>query len=125
MFEGWYTDRVDVYRMSKTVVSGVTRQERKLVAQAVPCRVYRTAITSPAIQRTAARSMETDTLGCPLGTDIRQGDELIVTRGAEVGGAKVTRYIAGTIQHYYDPVGGALTALEHTQVALLDENIME
>ena len=125
MLEGWYTDRADVYRMDKTVVSGLTRQKRALVAQAVPCRVYNTALSGPAIQYTAARDMKTDMLACPLGTDIRKGDELIVTRGAEVGGATTTRYIAGSIQYYYDPVGGALTMLNHMQVGLLDENIME
>lgn len=125
MFSEWYTDRADVYRMSKTVVSGVTRQERKLAAQAVPCRVYSTTITSPAMQDTAARDMKTDKLACPLGTDIRKGDEIIVTRGAAVGGTAQTRYIAGAIQYYYDPVGGALTALNHIEVGLLDENIME
>lgn len=125
MFNGWYTDGVDVYRMTKTVVDGVTRQSREHVGIYLPCRVYNTAITSPAIQSTAARDMKTDKLACPLGTDIRKGDELIVTRGTFVGGAEKTRYIAGDIQYYYDPVGGAMTALNHMQVALLDENIME
>ena len=125
MFEGWYTDSADVYRMGQTVESGVTRQARQQVGTAVPCRVYSTAISGPAMQDTAARDMKTDKLACPLGTDIRKGDEIIVTRGAAVGGTATTRYIAGLIQYYYDPVGGAMTALNHIEVGLLDENIME
>lgn len=125
MFEGWYTDLVDVYRMTSSVINGVTRQSRLKVAEKIPCRVYTTAITGPAFQNTAARSMSQDKLSCALGTDIRQGDELIVTRGASVGGATEKRYIAGTLQSYYDPVGGSLTSLTHLQVGLLDENIME
>ncbi|MBR3238770.1 MAG: hypothetical protein IKF99_10065 [Oscillospiraceae bacterium] len=125
MFGEWYTDSADVYRMEQTVEGGVTRQARQQVASAVPCRVYSTTITSPSMQNTAARDMKTDKLACPLGTDIHKGDEIIVTRGAAVGGAAQTRYIAGAIQYYYDPVGGALTALNHIEVGLLDENIME
>lgn len=125
MFSGWYTDSADIYRMEQTVEGGVTRQARQQVASAVPCRVYSTAISGPAIQNTAARDMKTDKLACPLGTDIHKGDEIIVTRGAAVGGTEQTRYIAGLIQYYRDPVGGALTALNHIEVGLLDENIME
>ena len=125
MFSEWYTDYADIYRMEQTVEGGITRQARQQVGTAVPCRVYSTTITSPAIQNTAARDMKTDKLAFPLGTDIRKGDEIIVTRGAAVGGTAQTRYIAGAIQYYYDPVGGALTALNHIEVGLLDENIME
>lgn len=73
----------------------------------------------------AARVSSTDKLACDIATDIRAGDELLVTRGGALRrGGEPERYFAGNPQHYYDPVGGALTGLEHLEVGLLMENIV-
>ena len=53
------------------------------------------------------------------------GDELEVIRGGGLGiQGKPERYFAGTPQDYYDPVGGALTQLQHKEVGLLRDNLI-
>ena len=60
-----------------------------------------------------------------LGVDIRSGDELKIIRGGNLGFANAPeRYFAGEPVSYYDPVGGALTGLQHKEVGLLKDNIV-
>ena len=62
-------------------------------------------------------------MACPVETDIQAGDELLITRGGALGrGASPVRYIASQPQPFYDPVGGALTGLEHMEVGLQADN---
>lgn len=125
IFAGWYTDTVDVYRVVNTTVGNVDTQERRQVGAAIPCRVYSSQKNGPAMQDTAARVQSTDKLSCDVSADIRAGDELLVTRGGALRrGGEPERYFAGNPQHYYDPVGGALTGLEHMEVGLLQQNIV-
>mgnify|MGYP000984993857 CR=1 FL=1 len=42
IFEGWYTDLVDVYRVVTVKDGSISRQERKKVGEGIPCRVYHT-----------------------------------------------------------------------------------
>ena len=66
-----------------------------------------------------------DKLSCDLSVDIQAGDELYVIRGGNTGHAnKPERYLAGPPQDFYDPIGGALTGLEHKEVTLLRENLI-
>lgn len=128
MFENWYTDTVSTYRITTAtddLEDGISHDTRVQVLDSVPCRVYSTSIQSPSMRSTEAIINKTDKLAVPIGTDIKEGDELIVTRGAVLGYTKQTRYIAGSIQSFYDPVGGLMTSLNHMEVGLLDENIME
>lgn len=125
IFSAWYTDTVDVYRVVNTVVGNITRQERKQALTAVPCRVYNSQKNGPNMTDNAARSTSTDKLACPVDTDIRAGDELLVIRGGGLGHTnEPERYFAGNPQHYYDPVGGALTGLEHLEVGLLMQEVI-
>ena len=124
-FSGWYTDIVDVYRVVNSTAGNITRQERQQVGKAIPCRVYSSQKNGPNMTDNAARVSSTDKLACGIATDIRAGDELLVTRGGALRrGGEPERYFAGNPQHYYDPVGGALTGLEHLEVGLLMENIV-
>lgn len=124
-FSGWYTDIVDVYRVVNSTAGNITRQERQQVGKAIPCRVYSSQKNGPNMTDNAARVSSTDKLACDIATDIRAGDELLVTRGGALRrGGEPKRYFAGNPQHYYDPVGGALTGLEHLEVGLLMENIV-
>ena len=124
-FSGWYTDIVDVYRVVNSTAGNITRQERQQVGKAIPCRVYSSQKNGPNMTDNAARVSSTDKLACDIATDIRAGDELLVTRGGALRrGGEPERYFAGNPQHYYDPVGGALTGLEHLEVGLLMENIV-
>lgn len=125
MFTSWYTDTVDVYRVVQTVKDNITTEERELIASGVACRVYSTTNTGPAFKDTAARLIKSDKLACSIDTDIRTGDELLVIRGGNLGAEnEPVRYFAGSVQQFYDPVGGALTGLQHLEVGLLDENIV-
>lgn len=125
-FSGWYTDIVDVYRVVNSTAGNITRQERQQVGKAIPCRVYSSQKNGPNMTDNAARVSSTDKLACDIATDIRAGDELLVTRGGALRrGGEPERYFAGNPQHYYDPVGGALTGLEHLEVGLLMQNIVE
>lgn len=65
-------------------------------------------------------------MACDLSADIRAGDELRIIRGGNLGHLNLQeRYFAGEPMYYYDPVGGALTGLEHQEIGLLEENIVE
>lgn len=58
IFKNWYTDLMDVCRVVPVKDGNVTRQERKKVAEKVPCRVYHTGTGSPSITDNAAGSEE-------------------------------------------------------------------
>lgn len=122
---GWYTDTVDVYRVSPMKEGAVTAQEWEQVAAGLRCRVYTSQKNGLNPTDTAARVRATDKLACDNSADIRPGDRLMVTRGGALGRGKAPeRYFAGTIQHYYDPTAGAATGLEHQEIGLLLENIV-
>lgn len=120
----WYTDTVDIYRVSPVLSGSITTQEWQQVAASVKCRVYRSQINGPNPTDTAARTQSTDKLSCANGVDIRPGDQLMVTRGGALNsGNEPERYFAGSIQHFYDPLGGAVTGLSHQEIGLLLEQI--
>ena len=125
MFLGsWYTDLADIYRVT-TQSGAVNRQSRTLIARAVPCRVYQSQINNgflPPDGAGATRRM--DKMACDVSTDIKAGDEVIITRGEALGrGLSPVRYIASQPQAFFDPVGGALTGLEHLEVGLSSDEI--
>ena len=125
IFEGWYTDLMDVFRVVAVKDGSISRHERKKVAEKIPCRVYHTGTGSPSTTDNAARIRGEDKLSCDLSVDIQAGDELYVIRGGNTGHAnEPERYLAGPPQVYYDPIGGALTGLEHKEVTLLRENLI-
>ena len=67
-----------------------------------------------------ARIRGYEKLACELGTDIKPGDELIVTRGGALGATQTTRYFAGAVMPYYEPVGNMFNGLGHIEVGLLE-----
>lgn len=126
IFRTWYTDTVDVYRVSQVTAGNIDRQERIKVNQSpIPCRVYQLEKGGPNMTTNAARERSAEKLACDLSVDIQAGDELMVVRGGSLGYAnKPERYFAGNPALYYDPVGGALTGLQHKEVGLLADNII-
>ena len=126
LFADWYTDTMDVYRVIAVKDGSITRQERKKFGSEIPCRLYHTGTVIPNISYNAARTRGEDKLSCDLEVDIQAGDELQVIRGGNIGrNDRSERYFAGPPQSYYDPVGGALTGLEHKEVTLLRDNIID
>ena len=124
IFSSWYTDLVDVWRVVNTTESGLTRQVLTKVLGAVPCRVYTVATNNWTARQGAAVSRADEKLSCAVDTDIRAGDTLYITRGGALNSGRTPeRYIASNPKAYYDPVGGALTGLQHLQVGLTADNI--
>lgn len=125
LFAGWYTDTVDIYRVTSHKTGNIDTQSRDPVYTGIPCRIYSSQKNGPNMTDNAARAQSTDKLSCDLSIDIRAGDELLVIRGGNLGiENEPERYFAGNPQKYYDPVGGALTGLEHQEVGLLMQNII-
>lgn len=125
LFNGWYTDTVDIYRVTSTTQNSITYMSRSLIASGVKCRVYNTQKNGPNMADTAAKMQSTDKLACDISVDIQAGDELMVTRGGALGKTSAAeRYFAGDPQAYYDPVGRFKTGLEHQEVGLLKSNII-
>ena len=77
IFAGWYTDTVDIYRVSAQKQGNVTRQERQKV-NTVPvlCRIYSPKKDGPVMTDNASRERASEKLACDLSVDIRAGDEL-------------------------------------------------
>ena len=122
---GWFTDLMDVYRVEAVTTGALTRQERVLVASAVPCRVYSPQKNNLNLRQAASAVYGDEKLACAVDTDIEAGDELIVTRGAALGRkTKPVRYIASQPVLYFDPVGAAATGLEHMEVGIHADNVV-
>lgn len=126
IFAGWYTDTVDIFRVVPVQRGNIDAQERqKINASPVPCRVYTPSKDGPVMTDTAARERAGEKLACDLSVDIQAGDELQIIRGGKLGYANAPeRYFAGAPVMYYDPVGGALTGLQHKEVGLLKDEIV-
>lgn len=123
-FNGWYTDLADIYRTEETVVNNINRKSRKLLYKKVPCRIYQSAKHGPTYSEREPKLMSGDTVAFKIGTDVISGDMLEITRDGAVGGKTVTRYFAGDIMPYYEPVGGAFNGLTHMEVGLLSEEVI-
>lgn len=118
----WYTDTVDVYRVEATQTGALTRQERKAVLTAVPCRVFRSASRPINMQVTATDIRQDLKLACKNEVDIRAGDELIIHRGAGIGkvGGDI-RAFAGDPDYYHEPFGAVAPGLAHQEITLLQQ----
>lgn len=126
VFLGWYTDKVNIYRVEDKKVGNVAKKQRVLKSEGIPCRIYSAKKDGPSMQDTAARSVSTEKMACDLSIDIKAGDELQIIRGGGLGRTGTAeRFFSGSPQQYYDPVGGALSGLEHQEVGLLRENLID
>ena len=125
LFDSWYTDTVDIYRVENVMKDSVTVQERvKQNETPVPCRIYFTSHNGPQMRQGAGKTEKTEKLACNVTVEIKAGDELRIVRGGNSGvDNEPERYFAGKPQPFYDPVGGALSGLEHLEVAILTDEI--
>lgn len=125
VFEGWYTDSMDVYRNVDVSCGNLDGKERRPVLEKIPCRIYSVKKNGLRMRQTAAMTDSIDKLACDLSVEIKAGDELHVVRGGMLGiQGDPERYFADRPHPYYDPVGGVLSGLEHQEVALLTEEII-
>lgn len=126
VFADWYTDTMDIYRIVDEAHGNVDKKERKLFAESIACRIYQKQRNGPDMKETAAASGSVDRLSCDLGVDVRAGDELHVVRGGLIGmRGRTERYIADSPHPYYDPVGGSLSGLEHQEITLLADEVID
>ena len=124
VFNGWYTDSVDVYRVSDVTSDYITKQKREKQGS-YPCRIYRSQKDGPVLSSEAGKVRSIEVMAVALGTDIVSGDELIITRGAAMGQAATSRYFAGDVMPYYEPVGGTFNGLGHVEVGLLQDEVIK
>ncbi len=126
VFSEWYTDTMDIYRVTSVRKGNVTVQERKKVNNSpIPCRMYSPKKDGPVMSETVSRERASEKLACDLRVDVRAGDELLIVRGGALRYRnQPERYFAGSPVSYYDPVGGALTGLQHKEIGLLKDNLI-
>lgn len=121
-YRDWYTDTMDIYRVTSVQDGALTRQERTLIAQGVRCRQYCASAPGPSMSQTAASVTELDYVQCDNAVDVRAGDELHIHRGAVLGkDLPASRVFAGDPQHYFEPFGAVMPGLAHQEIRIFQE----
>lgn len=121
-FQDWYTDTVDVYRVTNVQDGSLTRHGRVQVSAGTPCRVYQSDNKPVSMSQTASSVSQNDHLACDISVDIRAGDELIITRGGKLGRPGPTiRAFASDPNLYYEPFGAIMPGLAHQEIRLMEQ----
>lgn len=122
----WYTDLADVYRVVAAKTGNLTTHSREQVLSSVPCRIYRGASRPVEMRPHAAYVKQSSKLAADNAYDIREGDELIITRGGGLGQTRdKIRVFAGKPEYYYEPFGSVIPGLDHQEIVLLEEERVE
>ncbi|MDE6935461.1 MAG: hypothetical protein K2P26_07620 [Oscillospiraceae bacterium] len=125
-YQDWYTDRMDIRRVVSAKDGALTVHKRELVAEDVPCRIYRAGAHGPRMQPTAAYTESEDKLACANSVDVRAGDELLIRRGGGLGERRpVIRAFAGDPVYYHEPFGAVMPGLAHQEIGLLQKEYVE
>lgn len=125
-YTDWYTDRMDIYRVSPVRDGALVRHQRVRVAADIPCRIYQNSVHGPRMQPTAAYMESEEKLACGNSVDVRPGDELIIRRGRGLGKVQQTiRAFAGEPVHYYEPFGAVTPGLAHQELAMLQKEYLD
>ena len=125
-YQDWYTDRMDVHRITAGLDGALTVHKRELVAEDVPCRIYRAGAHGPRMQPTAAYTESEDKLACANSVDVRAGDELLIRRGGGLGERRpVIRAFAGDPVYYHEPFGAVMPGLANQEIGLLQKEYVE
>lgn len=121
-WKDWYTDLMDIYRVTEVQDGALTRHEREQVAADIPCRIYQSDSKAVNMAQTAANVQQQDKLACDVSVDVRAGDELMIHRGKRIGkpGPDI-RAFAGDPTLYYEPFGAIIPGLAHQEIRLLQE----
>lgn len=118
----WYTDTVDIWRITQNKNGALTQNERTQIAEAIPCRIYQSNDKALNMKQTAADIRQESKLACDNSIDIRTGDELLIHRGGRLGNEiAVTRAFAGEPHYYFEPFGAVLPGLAHQEILLLQQ----
>ena len=73
-FQDWYTDRMDLYRVQAVRDGALTRHERVLLLEGVPCRLYQASGSALDMGQTAASVRQKDWVQCGNEVDVQAGD---------------------------------------------------
>ena len=118
----WYTDTMSIYRTQEVMDGSLTRHERALVSENIPCRIYQSDNRTINMTETASNVDQSDHLACDIYVDVRAGDEIIVKRGGRLGRQGPTiRAFAGDPNLYYEPFGAIIPGLAHQEIRLLQQ----
>ena len=118
----WYTDTMSIYRTQEVMDGSLTRHERALVSENIPCRIYQSDNRTINRTETASNVDQSDHLACDISVDVRAGDEIIVKRGGRLGRQGPTiRAFAGDPNLYYEPFGAIIPGLAHQEIRLLQQ----
>ena len=121
-FQDWYTDTVDIWRVTPTTTNGLTTNTLTELYTAVPCRIYQSDNQPINMDQSAAYVKQDDRLMCDTSVDIRAGDQLIIHRGAVLGKtAPNIRAFAADPNLYFEPFGAILPGLAHQEIRLLQQ----
>lgn len=121
-FSDWYTDTVDIWRVTSTTTNGLTTNTREQIYTGIPCRIYQSDNQPINMDQAAAHVKQADRLMCDTSVDIRAGDQLIIHRGAGLGKtAPDMRAFAADPNLYFEPFGAILPGLAHQEIRLLQQ----
>lgn len=121
-FSDWYTDTVDIWRVTPTTTNGLTTNTREQIYTGIPCRIYQSDNQPVNMDQSAAHVKQADRLMCDTSVDIRAGDQLIIHRGAGLGKtAPDIRAFAADPNLYFEPFGAVLPGLAHQEIRLLQQ----
>lgn len=121
-FQDWYTDTVDIWRVTPTTTNGLTTNTREQIYTGIPCRIYQSDNQPINMDQSAAYVKQADRLMCDTSVDIRAGDQLIIHRGACLGKtAPDIRAFAADPNLYFEPFGAVLPGLAHQEIRLLQQ----
>lgn len=121
-FSDWYTDTVDIWRVTPTTTNGLTTNTREQIYTGIPCRIYQSDNQPINMDQSAAHVKQADRLMCDTSVDIRAGDQLIIHRGAGLGKtAPDIRAFAADPNLYFEPFGAILPGLAHQEIRLLQQ----
>ena len=121
-FQDWYTDTVDIWRVTPTTTNGLTTNALEQIYTGIPCRIYQSDNQPINMDQSAAYVKEADRLMCDTSVDIRAGDQLIIHRGAGLGKtAPDIRAFAADPNLYFEPFGAVLPGLAHQEIRLLQQ----
>lgn len=121
-FSDWYTDTVDIWRVTATTTNGLTTNTREQIYTGIPCRIYQSDNQPINMDQSAAHVKQADRLMCDTSVDIRAGDQLIIHRGAGLGKtAPDIRAFAADPNLYFEPFGAVIPGLAHQEIRLLQQ----
>lgn len=121
-FQDWYTDTVDIWRVTPTTTNGLTTNTLQQLYTGIPCRIYQSDNQPINMDQSAAHVKQADRLMCDTSVDIRAGDQLIIHRGAGLGKtAPDIRAFAADPNLYFEPFGAVIPGLAHQEIRLLQQ----